>query len=186
MWCLRLCVAKDIYVSGGPIWCGRDTSEPASWLRPSYLAHMSATKGRFSFQPCRWRCWAMWTLWWNIASKLNLLICFWLLRLAGQILIVLPLSKVQHKCISCLLSPFHHRWEISSNRTIISNRRWHLGQHHGYHHRTDQDMHLMGHYGWASGWGALEPGSRLRPKTLQVTHHHHHHCYHPHSLWWSS
>ena len=26
----------------------------------------------------------------------------------------------------------------------------------------------MGHYGWASGWGALEPGSRLRPKTLQV------------------
>ena len=31
-----------------------------------------------------------------------------------------------------------------------------------------QDMHLLGHYGWASGWGALEPGSRLRPKTLQV------------------
>ena len=29
-------------------------------------------------------------------------------------------------------------------------------------------MHLMGHYGWAAGWGALEPGSRLRPKTLQV------------------
>ena len=31
-----------------------------------------------------------------------------------------------------------------------------------------KDMHLMGHYGWAAGWGALEPGSRLRPKTLQV------------------
>lgn len=31
-----------------------------------------------------------------------------------------------------------------------------------------KDMHLMGHFGWASGWGALEPGSRLRPKTLQV------------------
>ncbi len=29
-------------------------------------------------------------------------------------------------------------------------------------------MHLVGHYGWASGWGALEPGSRIRPKTLQV------------------
>ncbi len=29
-------------------------------------------------------------------------------------------------------------------------------------------MPLLGHYGWASGWGALEPGSRLRPKTLQV------------------
>ena len=25
------------------------------------------------------------------------------------------------------------------------------------------DMH-----GWAAGWGALQPGSRLRPKTLQV------------------
>ena len=34
--------------------------------------------------------------------------------------------------------------------------------------RILQDMHLMGHYGWAAGWGALEPGSRLRPKTLQV------------------
>jgi len=31
-----------------------------------------------------------------------------------------------------------------------------------------KDMPLLGHYGWASGWGALEPGSRLRPKTLQV------------------
>jgi len=31
-----------------------------------------------------------------------------------------------------------------------------------------KDMHMQGHYGWASGWGALEPGSRLRPKTLQV------------------
>ena len=29
-------------------------------------------------------------------------------------------------------------------------------------------MPLLGHYGWATGWGALEPGSRLRPKTLQV------------------
>jgi len=31
-----------------------------------------------------------------------------------------------------------------------------------------KDMHLVGHMGWASGWGALNPGSRLRPKTLQV------------------
>ncbi|XP_023337898.1 serine proteinase stubble isoform X3 [Eurytemora carolleeae] len=31
-----------------------------------------------------------------------------------------------------------------------------------------KNMPLLGHYGWASGWGALEPGSRLRPKTLQV------------------
>ncbi|TRY72997.1 hypothetical protein TCAL_01877, partial [Tigriopus californicus] len=28
------------------------------------------------------------------------------------------------------------------------------------------DMHDM--HGWAAGWGALQPGSRLRPKTLQV------------------
>lgn len=30
----------------------------------------------------------------------------------------------------------------------------------------DLDMHNM--HGWAAGWGALQPGSRLRPKTLQV------------------
>ena len=24
-------------------------------------------------------------------------------------------------------------------------------------------------HGWATGWGALKPGSSLRPKTLQVT-----------------
>ena len=113
LWGLRQCVAKDIclrrtdmmskiFMSGWPIWRGRDTSKPASWLRPSYLSHMSPTKGRFSFRRCWWYCWAVWTLWWNVASKLNLLICSWLLRLAGQILIVLPLSKVQHKCISCL------------------------------------------------------------------------------------
>lgn len=31
----------------------------------------------------------------------------------------------------------------------------------------NMDMHGM--QGWASGWGALKPGSSLRPKTLQVT-----------------
>ncbi len=30
----------------------------------------------------------------------------------------------------------------------------------------DMDMHDV--HGWAAGWGALQPGSRLRPKTLQV------------------
>ena len=29
-------------------------------------------------------------------------------------------------------------------------------------------MDMTGVNGWASGWGALQPGSRLRPKTLQV------------------
>ncbi|KAF6206697.1 hypothetical protein GE061_017933 [Apolygus lucorum] len=27
---------------------------------------------------------------------------------------------------------------------------------------------FLGQYGWAAGWGALQPGSRLRPKTLQA------------------
>lgn len=31
-----------------------------------------------------------------------------------------------------------------------------------------QDVQMLGHSGWATGWGALQPGSRLRPKTLQV------------------
>ena len=31
-----------------------------------------------------------------------------------------------------------------------------------------KDMDMEGHHGLATGWGALKPGSRLRPKTLQV------------------
>eukprot|EP00096_Caligus_rogercresseyi_P006964 TRINITY_DN240_c0_g1_i14.p1 TRINITY_DN240_c0_g1~~TRINITY_DN240_c0_g1_i14.p1 ORF type:complete len:441 (-),score=97.98 TRINITY_DN240_c0_g1_i14:933-2255(-) len=31
-----------------------------------------------------------------------------------------------------------------------------------------KNMEMGSFHGWASGWGALEPGSRLRPKTLQV------------------
>jgi transmembrane protease serine 6 len=27
---------------------------------------------------------------------------------------------------------------------------------------------FLGQFGWAAGWGALSPGSRLRPKTLQA------------------
>ncbi|KAF2356971.1 Serine proteases trypsin domain [Trinorchestia longiramus] len=27
---------------------------------------------------------------------------------------------------------------------------------------------FLGHFGWAAGWGALQAGSRMRPKTLQV------------------
>jgi hypothetical protein len=27
---------------------------------------------------------------------------------------------------------------------------------------------FLGKFGWAAGWGALNPGSRLRPKTLQA------------------
>ena len=31
-----------------------------------------------------------------------------------------------------------------------------------------KDMEMHGMHGWATGWGALKPGSSLRPKTLQV------------------
>ncbi|XP_021962859.1 prostasin isoform X2 [Folsomia candida] len=32
----------------------------------------------------------------------------------------------------------------------------------------DRGSEFRGQYGWVTGWGALEPGSRLRPKTLQA------------------
>ena len=34
-----------------------------------------------------------------------------------------------------------------------------------------KDMSMQSLHGWAAGWGALQPGSRLRPKTLQVGSH---------------
>ena len=34
-----------------------------------------------------------------------------------------------------------------------------------------KDMSMQSLHGWAAGWGALQPGSRLRPKTLQVRAH---------------
>lgn len=32
----------------------------------------------------------------------------------------------------------------------------------------EKNEDFLGKYGWAAGWGALNPGSRLRPKTLQA------------------
>ncbi|XP_065218770.1 uncharacterized protein LOC135844482 isoform X2 [Planococcus citri] len=32
----------------------------------------------------------------------------------------------------------------------------------------EKDEDFLGQYGWAAGWGALQAGSRLRPKTLQA------------------
>ena len=57
-----MCCLLEIFILGGPIRRGSDTSEPASRLRPSYLSHMSSTKGRFPFLRLS-----------NIASKLSLL-----------------------------------------------------------------------------------------------------------------
>lgn len=31
----------------------------------------------------------------------------------------------------------------------------------------EKNEDFLGKFGWAAGWGALNPGSRLRPKTLQ-------------------
>lgn len=32
----------------------------------------------------------------------------------------------------------------------------------------EKNEDFLGKFGWAAGWGALNPGSRLRPKTLQA------------------
>lgn len=32
----------------------------------------------------------------------------------------------------------------------------------------EKNEDFLGQYGWAAGWGALQAGSRLRPKTLQA------------------
>jgi hypothetical protein len=32
----------------------------------------------------------------------------------------------------------------------------------------DKNEDFLGKFGWAAGWGALQAGSRLRPKTLQA------------------
>jgi len=62
-------------------------------------------------------------------------------------------------------TPQADRYDVA---VIRLNRRVEFAPHISPICLPPKDMHLMGHYGWASGWGALEPGSRLRPKTLQV------------------
>lgn len=32
----------------------------------------------------------------------------------------------------------------------------------------EKNEDFLGKFGWSAGWGALNPGSRLRPKTLQA------------------
>jgi len=62
-------------------------------------------------------------------------------------------------------TPQADRYDVA---VIRLNRRVDFAPHISPICLPPKDMHLEGHYGWASGWGALEPGSRLRPKTLQV------------------
>jgi hypothetical protein len=62
-------------------------------------------------------------------------------------------------------TPQADRYDVA---VIRLNRRVDFAPHISPICLPPKDMHLVGHYGWASGWGALEPGSRIRPKTLQV------------------
>jgi len=62
-------------------------------------------------------------------------------------------------------TPQADRYDVA---VIRLNRRVDMAPHISPICLPPKDMHLVGHYGWASGWGALEPGSRIRPKTLQV------------------
>jgi len=62
-------------------------------------------------------------------------------------------------------TPQADRYDVA---VIKLNRRVDFAPHISPICLPPKDLPLLGHYGWASGWGALEPGSRLRPKTLQV------------------
>merc|ERR1719244_1618542 len=62
-------------------------------------------------------------------------------------------------------TPQADRYDVA---VIRLNRRVEFAPHISPICLPPKDMTLLGHYGWASGWGALEAGSRLRPKTLQA------------------
>ncbi|CAB4067506.1 unnamed protein product [Lepeophtheirus salmonis] len=51
---------------------------------------------------------------------------------------------------------------------VFKNRRVDYAPHISPICLPPKNMEMSNYHGWASGWGALEAGSRLRPKTLQV------------------
>ena len=126
----ELCYAEDnvlvkIFIAGGPIRCRGDSSEPASRLRPSYLAHMSPTKGRS---------WAMTTKHCIKVKPSHLFSTFAISRAGTDCFS--PLVKSASQVHLCWLVRFRARFiieprEISLICTIVSNRRWHLGRHRG-------------------------------------------------------
>ena len=62
-------------------------------------------------------------------------------------------------------TPQADRYDVA---VIRLNRRVDMAPHISPLCLPPKGMDMTGINGWASGWGALQPGSRLRPKTLQV------------------
>ena len=62
-------------------------------------------------------------------------------------------------------TPQADRYDVA---VIRLNRRVDMAPHISPLCLPPKGMDMTGVNGWASGWGALQPGSRLRPKTLQV------------------
>ena len=63
-------------------------------------------------------------------------------------------------------TPQADRYDVA---VIRLNRRVDMAPHISPICLPPKDMDMEGHHGLATGWGALKPGSRLRPKTLQVS-----------------
>jgi len=62
-------------------------------------------------------------------------------------------------------TPQADRFDVA---VVRLNRRVDMAPHISPLCLPPKGMNMGGIHGWASGWGALQPGSRLRPKTLQV------------------
>lgn len=62
-------------------------------------------------------------------------------------------------------TPQADRFDVA---VVRLNRRVDMAPHISPLCLPPKGMTMGGIHGWASGWGALQPGSRLRPKTLQV------------------
>jgi len=62
-------------------------------------------------------------------------------------------------------TPQADRYDVA---VVRLNRRVDMAPHISPLCLPPKSMDMHGLNGWASGWGALQPGSRLRPKTLQV------------------
>ena len=77
-------------------------------------------------------------------------------------------------CWSCcerigVILVFSRRYDVA---VVRLNRRVDMAPHISPICLPPKDMNMHDVHGWAAGWGALQPGSRLRPKTLQVKHKH--------------
>lgn len=62
-------------------------------------------------------------------------------------------------------TPQADRFDVA---VVRLNRRVDMAPHISPLCLPPKGMNMYGVHGWAAGWGALQPGSRLRPKTLQV------------------